>query len=49
MDPGVAPPALLGDSNAYGDPMYEVFDPLAWTLDGLIEFPFGYPEGQTIT
>ena len=44
----MAPPALLGDNNVYGDPTYEVFDPLAWTLDGLIDFPFGYTDGQTI-
>lgn len=48
MDTNVAPTALFGDNTTYGDPMYEVFDPLAWTLDGLTDFPFGYADGQTI-
>jgi len=47
-DSSVAPPAIFGDNGTFGDPIYEVFDPLAWTLDGLIEFPFGYMDGQTI-
>lgn len=45
----VAPPAVFGDNGTFGDPIYEVFDPLAWTLDGLIDFPFGYTDGQTIS
>ena len=48
MDPSTAPPTLLGDNTTFGDTTYEVFDPLAWTLDGLIDFPFGYPDGQTM-
>jgi hypothetical protein len=24
------------------EPTYEVFDPLNWMLDGLIEFPYSY-------
>jgi len=48
METSVAPTALFGHSNSFGDPTYEVFDPLAWTLDGLIDFPFGYPDGRTI-
>ncbi|KAL9613159.1 MAG: hypothetical protein Q9167_002279 [Letrouitia subvulpina] len=30
-----------GPSNAFGESNYEVFDPLAWVLDGVIEFPYG--------
>lgn len=48
IDSSVAPPAVFGDNGTYGDPIYEVFDPLAWTLDGLIDFPFGYTDGQTV-
>ena len=48
IDSSVAPPAVFRDNGTFGDPVYEVFDPLAWTLDGLIDFPFGYTDGQTI-
>lgn len=43
MDPSLAPPALIGDSS------YEIFDPLSWALDGLIDFPFGYSDSQNMT
>ena len=41
----------LAPSNAFGDtitpdgfePNYEVFDPLNWMLDGLVEFPYSIP------
>ncbi|KAK2797559.1 hypothetical protein FQN50_009154 [Emmonsiellopsis sp. PD_5] len=26
----------------YGEPNYEVFDPLNWMLDGLVDFPYSY-------
>ena len=28
-----------GALNGYGDAMYEVWDPLNWMLDGMIDFP----------
>lgn len=40
---------MLGEGNVFGDTTYEVFDPLSWTLDGLVDFPFGFPEGTGIT
>lgn len=46
MEPSFAPPALLGDGSAFGDSTYEVFDPLSWTLDGLLDFPFGFSDGD---
>ena len=51
-DPSLAPPppAMMGDGgNVFGDPSYEVFDPLAWTLDGLVDFPFGFGDGSVMT
>ena len=50
-DPSLAPPpAMIGDGgNVFGDPSYEVFDPLAWTLDGLVDFPFGFSDGSVMT
>lgn len=35
----------------YGESNYEVFDPLNWMLDGLVDFPYSYaavqgPESQ---
>ncbi|KAG7006876.1 hypothetical protein G7Y79_00012g032120 [Physcia stellaris] len=49
VEPAFAHPALLSDGNLFGDANYEVFDPLSWTLDGLLDFPFGYPEGSGVT
>lgn len=49
VEPTFAPPAMLGEGNVFGDTTYEVFDPLSWTLDGLVDFPFGFPEGTGIT
>ncbi len=41
-------------SGGYGDSNYEVFDPLNWMLDGLVDFPYSYAavqglEGQGLT
>ncbi|BDD64241.1 hypothetical protein MAP00_009079 [Monascus purpureus] len=30
-------------SNSFIEPNYEVFDPLNWLLDGLVDFPLSYP------
>lgn len=48
-DPSLVPTALLGDGMVFGDASYEVFDPLAWTLDGLTDFPFGFSDGSLMT
>ena len=29
-----------GPSSSYGESNYEVFDPLNWMLDGLVDFPY---------
>jgi len=31
-----------GITNPYGESNYEVFDPLHWMLDGLVDFPYSY-------
>ncbi|KAL8786673.1 MAG: hypothetical protein Q9195_008109 [Heterodermia aff. obscurata] len=49
VEPTFPPPAMLGEGNVFDDATYEVFDPLAWTLDGHLDFPFGFPEGTGIT
>ena len=30
----------------YGESTYEVFDPLNWMLDGLVDFPYSFGGGQ---
>jgi len=35
-----------GMSNPYGETNYEVFDPLNWMLDGLVDFPYSYAAVQ---
>jgi hypothetical protein len=49
VDPSLAPPPLgLMPGNAtlgpgsFGEANYEVFDPLNWMLDGLVDFPYSY-------
>lgn len=47
MPPGLSnqlPPSSLGipPMNGYGDSSYELFDPLNWMLDGLVDFPYSY-------
>lgn len=45
--PGMAPGFANDDMSAsYNDPRYEVFDPLTWMLDGLVDFPYNLPLGQ---
>ena len=39
----MAPSSMLRDTatpDGFGDANYEVFDPLNWVLDGLVEFPY---------
>ncbi|KAB8304754.1 hypothetical protein EYC80_004107 [Monilinia laxa] len=33
---------MLGGNTSYGETNYEVFDPLNWMLDGLVDFPYSY-------
>lgn len=33
-------------SGGYGESNYEVFDPLNWMLDGLVDFPYSYSSVQ---
>lgn len=35
-------PTPLGPSTSFGEANYEVFDPLNWMLDGLVDFPYSY-------
>jgi hypothetical protein len=35
-----------GGIGAFGDSNYEVFDPLNWMLDGLVDFPYSYAAVQ---
>ena len=36
----VGGPVPQGSSNMFGEPNYEVFDPLNWVLDGVVDFPY---------
>ncbi|OBT77262.1 hypothetical protein VF21_04042 [Pseudogymnoascus sp. 05NY08] len=36
----------LGGMSGYGESNYEVFDPLNWMLDGLVDFPYSYAAVQ---
>ncbi len=51
-DPSLVPPNMVGDaatpgaSNSLGEPNYEVFDPLNWMLDGLVDWPYSLSEEQ---
>lgn len=38
-----------GPSNAFGESNYEVFDPLNWVLDGVVEFPYGLSDTSGMT
>ncbi len=35
-----------GPSNTFGETNYEVFDPLNWMLDGLVDFPYSFAAAQ---
>lgn len=41
---GVQPPgnAVNGLPSGFMEPNYEVFDPLNWLLDGLVDLPYSY-------
>lgn len=46
-DHSMAPSSMLRDTatpDGFGDANYEVFDPLNWMLDGLVEFPYSMSE-----
>jgi hypothetical protein len=38
---GIVTPAL-GENPAFGEWNNEVFDPLNWMLDGLVDFPYSF-------
>ena len=38
--------ALSSSLSGFGEPNYEVFDPLNWLLDGVMDFPYTYPAVQ---
>jgi len=44
--PGLGGTVTPGISNPYGETNYEVFDPLNWMLDGLVDFPYSYAAVQ---
>jgi hypothetical protein len=33
----------------YGQASYDVFDPLNWMLDGIVDFPYNFNNGQGTT
>jgi len=37
---------MLGGGVGYTESNYEVFDPLNWMLDGLVDFPYSYAAVQ---
>lgn len=41
---GGLPSGMMG--MGYGESNYEVFDPLNWMLDGLVDFPYSYAAVQ---
>lgn len=43
--PGVAPDISGGLGTMYSDLTYEVFDPLNWVLDGVVDLPYTLPPG----
>ncbi len=38
--------ATIDMQGGYGESNYEVFDPLNWMLDGLVDFPYSYAAVQ---
>jgi len=43
---GLPSGSMLSGSVGYSESNYEVFDPLNWMLDGLVDFPYSYPAVQ---
>lgn len=43
---GLSGTVTPGMPNPYGETNYEVFDPLNWMLDGLVDFPYSYAAVQ---
>ena len=39
-------PSNMMSGVGYGESNYEVFDPLNWMLDGLVDFPYSYAAVQ---
>jgi hypothetical protein len=42
MATGIGLPGNGGLGTGYNEPNYEVFDPLNWMLDGLVDFPYSF-------
>jgi hypothetical protein len=46
-NPSLPSASMLSGSLGYnGESNYEVFDPLNWMLDGLVDFPYSYAAVQ---
>jgi hypothetical protein len=46
-NPSLPSSSMLAGSLGYGgESNYEVFDPLNWMLDGLVDFPYSYAAVQ---
>jgi len=43
---GLPSSGMMGPTGAYNESNYEVFDPLNWMLDGLVDFPYSYAAVQ---
>jgi hypothetical protein len=43
------PSNMLSGGVGYSESNYEVFDPLNWMLDGLVDFPYSYAAVQGLT
>lgn len=43
---GTVTPGITQGMSGYGESNYEVFDPLNWMLDGLVDFPYSYAAVQ---
>ena len=43
---GLPSQSMLSGNVGYSESNYEVFDPLNWMLDGLVDFPYSYAAVQ---
>jgi hypothetical protein len=43
---GLSSNTMLAGNVGYSESNYEVFDPLNWMLDGLVDFPYSYAAVQ---